>query len=168
MSEFTIRPATVEDIPGIERLCLESNDVHYGYNPAVYISATETEKPEHSAEEYQEIFSGPDATMFVAEANNKIVGVADCKIYREGTFLRYPFAKLNNLVVTASEQSKGIGTELIGAFHDWALSQGIAECRLDVDTNNSRAKDLYERLGYQIFTHEMRIELPAIPLDGAP
>jgi len=163
MSEFTIRPATADDIPSIEELCLESNDIHYGYNAAVYLSAAETNKPEHTDEEYTQIFTGPDAKMFVAEVNKKIIGLADCKIYREGTFLRYPFAKLNNLVVTASMQSRGHGTKLIQTFHDWARSQGVTEYRLDVDVYNSRAKALYDRLGYQVFTHEMRVDLSNNP-----
>jgi ribosomal protein S18 acetylase RimI-like enzyme len=45
-------------------------------------------------------------------------------------------------------QSLGIGTALIAEAERRILARGVATAQLSVETNNPRARGLYERLGY--------------------
>lgn len=46
-------------------------------------------------------------------------------------------------------RSQGFGTALIAALEEQARARGHRQVRLDVETDNVRARRLYERLGYR-------------------
>lgn len=52
------------------------------------------------------------------------------------------------LAVHPALQSLGIGTALIGYAEDRVVARGVSTARLGVETDNPRARELYERLGY--------------------
>lgn len=58
-------------------------------------------------------------------------------------------AVLCNLGVSETQRGLGLGTQLIHALEQRALSLGYDVVELDVAENNPKARALYERLGYQ-------------------
>ncbi|MFJ9950634.1 GNAT family N-acetyltransferase [Kitasatospora sp. NPDC091207] len=60
------------------------------------------------------------------------------------------------LAVHPALQSCGIGTLLIGAAEQRIGSRGLRRAELGVEEDNSRARALYERLGY--VAHERRLD----------
>lgn len=61
---------------------------------------------------------------------------------------------LDGICVTARARSQGIGTMLMSAFCDEARARGYPAVRLDVVSNNPRARALYERLGFTVLKTE--------------
>lgn len=57
-------------------------------------------------------------------------------------------ATIWQVAVHPALQSLGIGTALIAYAEQRILARGVTSARLGVETNNPRARRLYERLGY--------------------
>jgi len=63
---------------------------------------------------------------------------------------------LDGIAVAPAHRGQGIGTGLIAAFENRARDNGFATVSLEVIDTNSRARQLYSRLGYQeVATHSM-------------
>lgn len=52
--------------------------------------------------------------------------------------------------ITAAHQGKGIGKKFFEKLLEWALKKGLHRLELTVITENSRAKELYEKAGFSI------------------
>lgn len=61
---------------------------------------------------------------------------------------------LTQFVVHGAVQSCGIGTALIGAAEARIRARGLTRAEIDVETNNPRARRLYERLGYVAYAEQ--------------
>ena len=57
---------------------------------------------------------------------------------------------IGNVAVVPEARSRGIGHTLLEFAHDQARTQGCRRCALDVIIENTRARALYEELGYVI------------------
>ncbi|MEO0562008.1 MAG: GNAT family N-acetyltransferase [Chloroflexota bacterium] len=56
---------------------------------------------------------------------------------------------MDGIVVDASARGKGVGTKLLDAVVGHAVDNGYTHVRLDVVDTNPRAKQLYERKGFE-------------------
>jgi GNAT superfamily N-acetyltransferase len=75
--------------------------------------------------------------------------------------------ELNGITVAPALQSHGIGTQLIRKAETLVRARGIARVGLAVGLANSRARSLYERLGYSSWDHgsfEVSWEAPDHPM----
>jgi GNAT superfamily N-acetyltransferase len=61
--------------------------------------------------------------------------------------------ELNSIAVLPEYRSQGIGTRLIAAAEEMARERGFREVCVGVNTENTRARSLYERLGYRDWGH---------------
>ena len=57
---------------------------------------------------------------------------------------------LANLAVKPRNRGKGIGSQALTYFEQKARQAGFSKVSLAVDINNQKARQLYERLGYQV------------------
>ncbi len=83
--------------------------------------------------------------MFVAEVDEELVGVAYAS---RGDAKRTSHSCLFGLGVLAAHWRQGIGQALMNALEDWAKDHGIHRIELTVISTNTRAIQLYERLGF--------------------
>lgn len=58
------------------------------------------------------------------------------------------FGHISDIVVAPEGEGQGVGRALMAAGEDWARSKGYRLITLHVFTENTRARALYERLGY--------------------
>lgn len=58
---------------------------------------------------------------------------------------------LESIAVSSSEQGKGIGSKLIQATIDHAISKGFSQIKLEVIETNQEARKLYEKIGFKEF-----------------
>ena len=65
----------------------------------------------------------------------------------KGVFGSYPY--LHVIAVKEEYRSLGIGKQLMNYFEENCSDYATTKCFLTVDDFNSRAKSLYERIGYQ-------------------
>jgi len=60
---------------------------------------------------------------------------------------------MDGIFVHRTARGLGIGSRLLAAIEDYALLKGLKRIRLDVVDENSRARALYERTGFQPISH---------------
>jgi ribosomal protein S18 acetylase RimI-like enzyme len=63
-------------------------------------------------------------------------------------FTREPHAHVEVLVVEPAAEGRGVARALMAAIEQWARDRGIGVITLNVFDRNTRARDLYDRLGY--------------------
>jgi ribosomal protein S18 acetylase RimI-like enzyme len=91
----------------------------------------------------------PDASLLVAEDDQ---GAALGYVFtstREDYFTHERHAHVEVLAVETAAQGQGVGRRLMGAAEGWAKSRGYRRITLNVFAQNERARQLYERLGYE-------------------
>lgn len=67
---------------------------------------------------------------------------------RQDYFTGTPHAHIEVLVVSDAARGQGLARTLIGAAERWARDRGYPSVTLNVFDRNSRARAVYERLGY--------------------
>ncbi len=63
-----------------------------------------------------------------------------------------PHGHLGMIAVTDAAEGRGAGAALLRAAEDWAREQGYPRLTLNVFEGNQRARQVYERFGYQVET----------------
>lgn len=159
METITIRPATLEDYDAVRTLLEQVDQLHAETLPNLFHQSKE---PLRSHEWFAQFVDNPDTCLFVAEHQGLLVGVVLCTIRSSPAFpifvpRRYGY--ITDLVVRESFQGQGIGQRLIQRIHEWAQTQRITEIELTVYEFNTKARRLYEHLGYQTVHRTMRIRL---------
>ncbi|MDZ4722241.1 MAG: GNAT family N-acetyltransferase [Roseiflexaceae bacterium] len=90
----------------------------------------------------------PQCLVYVAESSNQaILGVAIAQL-RPELLSHMPSAHLEVLVVGDGAEGQGIGKALINIVEQAVWERGAGSMTLHVFRTNSRARALYERLGY--------------------
>ncbi len=66
-------------------------------------------------------------------------------------------AYLQRLAVHPDSQGAGLGTELVNDALRWARKRGAERCFVNTQLDNTRARDLYERLGFVTEPDRLRV-----------
>ncbi|MFN3227887.1 MAG: GNAT family N-acetyltransferase [Hyphomicrobiales bacterium] len=141
---FSIRLATLSDIPALVPLCLEM-ETHYQGDKAIDES-TARRRLTHWFEKTS------DSVMLVATKDRALVGHAViCPLFPAGNLDTAWFLK--DIFVANAARGEGIGEALIKACAKETLRRKGARFDLTVDAGNVGARALYERLG-AIDTHK--------------
>ncbi len=154
-----IRPATVHDVPAIQRLYQELDRYHADVLPGVFRALTEDARPHSLVRDW---IQDTDADYLVAEDNDRIIGFLNI---RKAAHPRYPmfrphdFAMIDNAVVENSQRGRGIGTQLFNAALAWARERGLNHIQTTVWSANTRAKDFYCRQGFKPSTERLELAL---------
>src|SRR5215212_1405359 len=89
----------------------------------------------------------PGAQAFVATIAGQPCGLIS--FYPDNDyFTNHPRAYVDNLVVAAESERKGVGRALLDYVEHWARDNGYCEVALDVFAGNNGAIAFYERQGY--------------------
>ncbi|CAG1017020.1 diamine N-acetyltransferase [Anaerolineales bacterium] len=92
---------------------------------------------------------GPDSAIFIAEDEaGKRAGFLHLQIqtdYFNGSKVAY----ISDIAVDSSFEGQGVGRTLLDKAEDWAREQGCSLLTLYVFSNNSRARKVYEKLGFK-------------------
>lgn len=96
----------------------------------------------------EKFWNGEDV-IYVAE-DDGVVAFLSVEIYHEPQEYMY----LDDLSVTQGYRNMGIGTELMLAAERYARKLRMPVIVFHVEKSNTRARRLYERLGYSIFRDE--------------
>lgn len=109
-----------------------------------FAGATEAAITELSAPTtFRSNVGGPDRRMFVARAGSEIVGFCANRRVDEDT------VELAGIVVLSDHAGRGIGSALVEAAVEQALSEGYASMVVKTETSNDRARAFYEKLGFE-------------------
>ena len=92
--------------------------------------------------------AAPQCLVYVAtDAEQSILGIAMAQL-REELLSHAPSAHLEVIIVRDDAEGQGIGRALIQAIEQAVHEQGARSVTLHVFATNSRARAVYERLGY--------------------
>ena len=79
---------------------------------------------------------------------------------RHDYFTRAAHAHVEVIAVTREAERRGVARLLMEAIEQWARRRGYRHLTLNVFDRNTRAKALYDSLGYQVETVHYRKTLP--------
>lgn len=137
MTTLTIRPATATDLPALSRLEPPGSGV-----AAAHLATQEQGR----------------GTFLVAFRRADPLG--SCVLTSTD------FPELRFLHVTPAARGAGVGTALIHAAEALAREAGAPKVLLDVDVGNTRARALYERLGYRATGRKRRVTYDYVDPEG--
>jgi ribosomal protein S18 acetylase RimI-like enzyme len=89
----------------------------------------------------------PTTLIFLAMRNDQPVGIAVC--FRGfSTFAALPLINLHDFYVDCNSRGLGIGRSLLDAIEHQARAIGCCKLTLEVQENNSKARFMYIRFGF--------------------
>ena len=145
-----IRHATREDLPRVNELRRQVNDLHVQGKPEWF-------KPGFSEELQQYLyvlFDSDDHALLVAEVNGMVVGFACIKYvdrpespYR----LRCRFVEIEEIGVDESCRRSGAGRALLEAVKGIAKEKGFSRIDLNMWEFNEEALRFYESIGFSTY-----------------
>ena len=137
--EYTIREANADDMPYVLELIKELASFEKEAN-AVEVTADDLVNDGFGVEK---LFH-----CFVAETKSKIVGMA--LIYNRYSTWKGPIIHLEDLVVSETMRSSGLGTELLNEVVKYCAKQGVKRISWEVLDWNEPAIAFYEKKGARV------------------
>lgn len=98
------------------------------------------------SEHLQRLLSKNEFIVFVAIANNEVIGGLTAYVL-EQYYATRPLAYIYDLAVETSFQRKGIGKELIKKFNEFCTEQGFEEVFVQADKKDVYALHFYRATG---------------------
>ncbi len=89
----------------------------------------------------------PTTLVFLAYANERVVGIATCFV-GFSTFHGRSLVNVHDLAVLAEHRKRGIGRALLAAVEEKARQLGCCKLTLEVQENNRQARRTYELVGF--------------------
>lgn len=110
--------------------------------------------PNHTLEEFTlemtNFITQPDAIIFLAYHDQKVVGFAQCQLrydYVEGTSTS-PVGYLEGLYVKEEFRKQGYAKQLVNACENWAKQMGCQEFASDCELDNDTSLAVHLSLGF--------------------
>jgi GNAT superfamily N-acetyltransferase len=110
--------------------------------------------------ELEEMITASHIEIVVAELGHELIGSGYARIEKAKHYLQHEYhAYLGFMYVEPKHRGKGVNMKIINALKEWAISQNIAELRLEVYADNVSAIKAYEKAGFRSNMVEMRMGL---------
>lgn len=93
--------------------------------------------------------------LFVLEEGNRILGSAIINRTQVDVYADAPWrydeeaCVLHTLMISPRSQKKGYGRAFVEFYEEYAFERDLFELRLDTNARNTRARDMYARMGYR-------------------
>jgi ribosomal protein S18 acetylase RimI-like enzyme len=98
----------------------------------------------------------------LAQTDHRIVGFLEGKIVKpHEVFIHQEIFHISIVYVIPESRRQGIATALVQEALEWAWDQGCREADLNVLFTNEKARQLYKKLGFNVFQYQLRNRLPA-------
>jgi ribosomal protein S18 acetylase RimI-like enzyme len=144
---FTVRFGRRDDAAAASRLWVKSAEEHTLYD-SVYTISPDAEKIMRRF--LADLSSSSHSCLFVAESGGAVIGFLSGEL-REGSpaFKPKTWAAVEDVYVLPDYRSLGVGRGLFEEFGEWARQRGASGVSLQVAAGNTRARKLYEELGFR-------------------
>ncbi|SFA78296.1 Predicted N-acetyltransferase YhbS [Amycolatopsis marina] len=134
---LTIRPAQEQDLPGLLALYAE---MHPDDEPL---------DAEHARQTWQHIAAQQGRTVLVADTDAELAGTVDCVILPYLTRRAQPIMLVENVVVAAEHQRRGVGRALLRRAVELADEAGCYKVHLLSDLGDPEVNAFYSACGFQ-------------------
>ncbi len=141
-----IRRADFRDIPALDHLLFQVNDVHADGRPDIFIHGMK----KYTDDELAELLQDESRPVFVYEEDDgQIPGYCFCMIEETGGGNLRPMKSLyiDDLCVDETRRGAHIGTKLYEYVRAWAKNTGFYRITLNVWELNAPADAFYRHLG---------------------
>lgn len=98
----------------------------------------------------EERITDPGSAVFIAERDGAVDGFIVLEIT---PYEHLRVGSVNDLVVSPSNRSKGLGSRLLEHGMEWLEANGAEEIFLESGVNNHNAHDFFERKGFEAVSH---------------
>ena len=148
-----IRSARVEDIPQLNKLLFQVQQVHAQARPDIFVSGAK----KYTDDELFVLIQNTDQTpIFVAELDGVVVGYAFCQIIRASDHTRKQNTLyIDDLCVDATHRRKHIGSDLLNYVIALAQKRNFHNVTLNVWALNKDAYRFYEKNGMHVQKYGM-------------
>ena len=160
MNHITIRTANINDLSSLTRLYFDFHEFHVKGVPDRLVSMGQLEEYDNTElkNALEKIFRSDDSEIFLAIADNQIVGLAEVYLRADEpnplrVARRYGFVQ--SLIVDEKSRKRGIGRRLMETAEKWAKSKGAFEMRLDIWEFGQGPLAFYENIGYRTIRRTM-------------
>lgn len=146
-NNFEIKPAEIEDVPAIQKLCKELflNEVQKGFDNNLDANWSLSKKGKKEIK--QRILSN-NSCGFVVKIDNRIIGYLIGLILEEETGRSSSkYAELEHMYVNPKYRSLGIGKKLVNKFKTWSKSKKLKIMKVNVSYKNEDAINFYKKVG---------------------
>ncbi|KPK72137.1 hypothetical protein AMJ87_05570 [candidate division WOR_3 bacterium SM23_60] len=151
MKEIIIRHAHLEDIDQLSKLYAEFHEFHVRGVPGRLVRS-DSSHTEELRVAIQKIIASKNATVFVAEIDDQLVGLGEVYIREDSPSplkVQHTYGHLQSMIVTKAYRGRGVGTKILRAVEQWAKTRGAAEIRLDTWEFREGPLEFYEKYGYR-------------------
>lgn len=140
---MTIRKAETRDYEAVDILMQQLHKIHVLGRPDLYL---DMEHP-YSLEEFEKLVKNEEVISYVAEEEKIVVGLCIASMRNKSNMVTMRTAYLEDMVVDAGYQRKGIAKKLFKTVEDEAKKLGAKRLDLMVWEFNKSAIELYKSLG---------------------
>ena len=153
-----IRFATEADLPAVNLLRRQVNDLHAAGRPETFPAGFGADLRDY----LYEIFRDPDKDVVVAERDGAVVGFAILhSVRRPATPYMYErrYLDVDEFCVDAAARRQGVGTALMEFVKRTARERGFARLELNMWEFNRDALAFYEAQGFETYRRYMEVKL---------
>lgn len=150
-----IRAATAADLPAVLGLYAQP-EIDNGQ----VLPLDRAEAIFHRMESY------PNYTLYVASAEDRIVGTFSLLIAENLAHFGAPSGVVEDVVVAVEEQGKGIGKQMMRYALDRCREHGCYKMALSSNARRTPAHRFYDSLGFK--RHGLSFVATPVPPDGSP
>ena len=151
--DYLIREAKEQDYKGILQLYDEITLLHVEALPQIFIKA---DTPFWNKEYIFEIIESENSVIFLAESDNKIIGLIEVEI-RESPdipiMVKRRYAYVGTIVVSETFRHIGIGKDLMRWVEKWVVEKDVSQIEFNVWDFNQNAMRFFNKLGYSSSRH---------------
>ena len=154
----TVRMARKEDLPRVNELRRQVNELHAAGKPEVFKPGFGPELRDY----IHEIFADANKRIVVAEADGSVCGYAVLNhITRPENPFMYErdFLDIDEFGVDEQCRRMGIASAMIRFIRDWAKEKGLRRLELNMWSFNRGALAFYEAAGFSTYRRYMEIHL---------
>lgn len=149
MEEVIIRKAKIKDIPTIDKLLYEVHKVHSDARPDLFKKGAR----KYTDEQLESIIANKNTPVFVAVANDTVVGYAFCihkQFINDNNMTDIKTLYIDDLCVDENCRGNHVGTKLYNYVINYAKENNYYNVTLNVWAANTNALAFYQKIGLQV------------------
>ena len=155
MKSIEIRKANLQDLSSIQELNNKLFELEYeNFDDTLKVGWPF----EEDGKEYFENMINNEI-VFVAIAEEKIVGYLAGSICEQISYIKETFAELDNMFIDDEYRRFGVGTLLINSFKEYCVEKQIQNMKVTASAKNSRAIQFYIKNGFEDYNITLKYKI---------